>query len=81
MLKRLSNLFKSKQIEVDPEKDVILFKVNCMLKSDVLNALYFDLQKQYETGVIVVPEFIDVMIIPKGTEILVEQESEINDKT
>ena len=75
----LMSLFETKEIKVDPKKESILLKVNMMLDPKVLNALYFDIYKQYESGVVVVPSFIDFVIIPKETELLVKKEDKQND--
>lgn len=72
----LSSLFATKEVKVNPEKDKLLLKVNMMVKSEVLNAIYFDIQKQYESGVVLVPSFMDFAIVPKETEILVKKEEQ-----
>lgn len=64
-----------KPLQFDPEKELLVLRVNAIFKRDILNAIYFDIHKQIEKGVVMLPAWLDFAIIPKDTEILVEKES------
>lgn len=63
------------EIKFDPEKETIILKLKATLKRETLDALYLDILEQMKNNVVILPPFMDVIIIPKNTEILVEKES------
>ena len=62
-----------KTINVDPTKEKLILKVNMIVKADLLQNIAKDVREQFNTGVVVIPQFIDVLIVPKDTEIEIKE--------
>lgn len=67
------------QMIFNPEKETLLLKSNINLKKEVLDIVYFEIFEQMKKGVVAIPMFMDVVIIPKETEILVPKENSNNE--
>ena len=75
MDKLVSVFVGDSQMIFNPEKETLLLKSNINLKKEVLDIVYFEIFEQIKKGVVAIPMFMDVVIIPKETEFLVPKES------
>ncbi len=55
------------------EKDLLVLKCNAFLKEREFNALYRAIYEQREAGVIIVPPYIEPILVPEGTEIRISE--------
>lgn len=53
------------------EKDVLILKCNAFLNQRNMNILYRSIHEQMETGVVMIPPYVDPVLVPAGTEIKV----------
>lgn len=56
-------------LHVDPEKEKLVINFECLLKPDVMNSIQKHILKQYEQGVVVLPRFCKVVVVPKEAEV------------
>lgn len=59
--------------------DILVVKCGAFLKPDKMEELHEKLIKQKETGVIVLPVYCDAVIVPKDTEIRMEENKRWNE--
>lgn len=62
------------------EKDLLVLKCNAFLKSREMSVLYRSVCEQAETGVIIVPPYVEPILIPAGTEIKISEFVPPNEK-
>lgn len=66
-------------INFNPETDALVLRSKAMLKQELLDAIYLDISEQVKKGIVILPSFMELIIIPKDTEILVPKESKTDD--
>lgn len=52
--------------------DILVIKVNIVLKKEKLDELYKDIESQKNRGVILLPPYCDAQMVPEGVEIVFE---------
>lgn len=57
-------------IHIDPNKEKLIVKLNMVLKSDTMQKIRDDIKNQFNTGVVVLPNGVDYVILPKDEAIL-----------
>lgn len=55
------------------DKNLLVLRCNAFLKQREMSMLYRAIHEQMETGVIIVPPYIDVILVPEGTEIKISE--------
>lgn len=78
MAKLVSVFAGDSQMIFNPEKETLLLRPRIMLPRERLDAWYFEISKQIEKGVAMIPTYFDLVVIPKQTEILVPKENSNN---
>lgn len=68
-------------LKIDPKKNKLIFRFNCLLKPDVMEKIRQDFLKEYKEGVVVVPPMCSIIIGDENTEFIFEKAGEINDQT
>lgn len=58
-----------------PDTDTLLLRSKTMMKQELLDAIYLDISEQVKKGIVILPSFMELIIIPKDTEILVPKEN------
>lgn len=58
---------------IDPNSNVLILKVNRNIPREQLDALYFDIYEQMKKGLVLLPYFVDPIVVPKDIEVLVEK--------
>lgn len=62
------------------EKDLLVLKCKAFLKLKEMGALYRSVLEQKETGVIVLPPYVEPILVPAGTEIKISEFVPTNEK-
>lgn len=52
--------------------DILVVKVNAMLKQNQLNDLKLRIEKMKKTGVVLLPKYCDALIVPEDCEIKIK---------
>ena len=68
-------------LKVDPNKNKLLIRFNCLLKPDVMEKIRQDFLEEYREGVVVVPPMCAIIIGDENTEFIFEKAGKINDQT
>lgn len=55
------------------EKELLVFKCNAFLKQRQMNDLYNSIHQQKDTGIIIVPPYVEPILVPAGTEIKISE--------
>lgn len=55
--------------------DILIVKYPFLMKNDQATKLYDSILKQKENGVIILPDYCEVVVAPKDTEIKMETQS------
>ncbi len=55
------------------EKDILVLKCNAFLRPKEMNELYRSIHAQKDTGVILVPPYIEPILVHEGTEIKISE--------
>lgn len=62
------------------EKDLLVLKCNAFLKPREMSALYRYVYEQMETGLIIVPPYVEPILIPARTEVKISEFVPPNEK-
>lgn len=62
------------------EKDILVLKCNAFLKPKEMGALYSYVLNQMEAGVVLLPVYVDPVLVPAGTEIKISEFVPSNEK-
>lgn len=63
---------KLAKADIDYSDSVLIIKVNTLLKSEALQQIHEAILKQKETGVVILPEGYNAILVPKDLDIEVE---------
>lgn len=74
-MKKVSIFTKDHETNFDPEKETLILRPRVMMTREALNGWYFEINEELKKGVVMIPNWMDIAIIPKDAEILVEKES------
>lgn len=55
------------------DENLLIIKVNVMLRGDKLQEIRELIMKQKETGLIILPPFCEAVVVPKDTEIKIKE--------
>lgn len=55
------------------EKDILVLKCNAFLRPKEMDELYRSIHAQKDTGVIIVPPYIEPILVHEGTEIKISE--------
>lgn len=55
------------------DENLLIIKVNVMLRGDRLQEIRELIMKQRETGLIILPPFCEAVVVPKDIEIKIEE--------
>lgn len=55
------------------EKKLLVFKCNALLRPREMNDLYRSIHQQKDTGIIIVPPYVEPILVPTGTEIKISE--------
>lgn len=64
--------FDNKVLRLDPEKEKLVVRFNCLLRADAMQKIKEDILKQVETGTVVLPPYCLAIVVNKETNIEVE---------
>lgn len=63
---------KDNKVEFDPEKDLLVFKSKALLHPDVMHKVRDNIWEQIKKGMIVMPNYMDVVVIPDRDKVKYE---------
>lgn len=58
--------------------DILIVKYPLFMRDRDVKALYESILRQKESGVIILPDYCDIIVAPKDTELYVEQRERVN---
>lgn len=57
----------NKVIHLDPDKERLVIRFNCLLRAETMQHIQDEMQKQYETGVVVLPAYCSAFVVKKAS--------------
>ena len=62
------------------EKDILVLKCNAFLRPKEMTVLYLSVYEQMDTGIVIVPPYVEPILVPAGTEIKISEFVSSNEK-
>ena len=58
---------------INSNSNVLVLKANILMKQDKMDAIYVDFYEQFKKGLVILPPYVEAIIVPKDVEVLVEK--------
>ena len=58
-------------VSFDPNSENVIVKCGVLMKNEVFERFKDDILRQYDSGIVTIPAFCEVYVIPKGKKIIV----------
>lgn len=75
MVDRVSIFSGDTQMVINPKKQTLVLRPLVALPRHQMDALYFEIEEEFRRGVVMLPTYFDLVVIPKDTDILVKKEN------